>query len=232
MQLFCSKHLNNAFRFLWKVMGVAYANPPVSLLANAMTKIAYEGGRVVLCTPNWGRLGEPAYWRRLLDRMTVGKVQLPSGPIYVPEDLDTAMQAPEWTSFLSIVDGSLNPVPLCDLDHVLVQEVMAENCGRTLSDLKKPSPEHTSATLTGCESYDDELVRAIVREDAHNQLYEIASSIPPVDPNCVDLKRSLLGPAIAGGGRSGVNLTATFSCWKTCASHAACMLRRVRSSAL
>ena len=61
----------------------------------------------------------------MLDPMTVGRVQLPDGPIYVPEDSDTAMQAPEWASFLPIVDGSLNPVPLCDLDQVLLKEVMA-----------------------------------------------------------------------------------------------------------
>ena len=61
------------------------------------------------------------------------------------------MQAPEWASFLSIVDGSLNPVPLCDLDQVLLKEVMAENRSLTLSDLKNRSPEHLSATLTGCD---------------------------------------------------------------------------------
>ena len=65
-----------------------------------------------MCTPDWGCSGEHAYWRHMLDRMTVGRVQLPDGPISVPEDSDTAMQAPEWASFLSIVDGSLNPVPL------------------------------------------------------------------------------------------------------------------------
>ena len=132
MQLYCSKQLNNAFRFFWKAMGLAYANPPFSLLAKVLTKIAYEGGRVVMCTPDWGCSGEPAYSRRMLDLMTVGRVQLPDGPIYVPEDSDTAMQAPEWASFLSIVDGSLNPVPLCDLDQVLLKEVMAENRGLTL----------------------------------------------------------------------------------------------------
>ena len=52
MQLYCSKHLNNAFRFFWKAMGLAYANPPFSLLAKVLTKIAYEGGRVVTCTPD------------------------------------------------------------------------------------------------------------------------------------------------------------------------------------
>ena len=133
MQLYCSKQLNNAFRFFWKAMGLAYANRPFSLLAKVLTKIAYEGGRMVMCTPDWGCFGEHAYWRRMLDRMTVGRVQL---PIYVPGDSDTAIQSREWASFLSIVDGSLNPVPLCDLDQVLLKEVMAENRGLTLSDRK------------------------------------------------------------------------------------------------
>ena len=136
MQLYCSKHLNNAFCFLWKAMGLAYANCPFSLLAKVLTKIAYEGGRVVMCTPDWGSSGEHAYGHRMLHRMNVGRVQLPDGPIYVPEDSDTAMQAPEWATLLSIVDGSLNSVPLCDLDQVLLKEVMAENRGPTLSDLK------------------------------------------------------------------------------------------------
>ena len=190
MQLYCSKHLNNAFRFFWKAMGLVYATPPFSLLAKVLTKIAYEGGRVVMCTPDWGCSGEHAYWRRMLDRMTVGRVQLTDGPIYMPEDSDTAMQAPEWASFLSIVDGSLNPVPLCDLDQVLLKEVMAENRALTLSDFKNRSPEHLSATLTGRESPDGYLEPAAVAEDADDQLSEIASTIPPVDPSCVDLKHS------------------------------------------
>ena len=92
MQLYCSKQLNNAFRLFWKAMGLAYANPPFSLLAKVLTKIAYEGGRVVMCTPDWGCSGEHAYWRRMLDRTTVGRVQLADGPIYVREDSDKAMQ--------------------------------------------------------------------------------------------------------------------------------------------
>ena len=172
MQLYRSKQLNNAFCLFRKAMGLAYANPPFSLLAKVLTKIAYEGGRVVMCTPDWGCSGEHAYCRRMLDRMTVGRVQLPDGPIYVPEDSDTAMQAPEWASFLCIVDGSLNPVLLCDLDQVLLKEVMAENCGLTLFALKNRSPEHLSATLTGCESPEDYLEPAAVKEDADDQLSE------------------------------------------------------------
>ena len=44
--------------------------------------------------------------------------------------------------------------------------------------------------ITRCESCDDELVPAIVREDADNQLSEITSPIPPVDPGCIDVKHS------------------------------------------
>ena len=61
MQLFCPKHLNNAFRLFWKAMGLAYANPPFSLLAKVLTKIAYEGGRVVMRTPDWGCSGKHTY---------------------------------------------------------------------------------------------------------------------------------------------------------------------------
>ena len=190
MQLYCPKNLNNAFRFFWKAMGLAYANPSISLLAKVLTKIAYEEGRAVMCTPDWCCSGEHAYLHCMLDQMTVGRVQHPDGPIYVPEDSATARQAPEWASFLFIVDGSLNPSPLCDLDQVLLKEVMAEKRGLTLSDLKNRSPEHLSATLTGCESTDGYLEPAAVKKDADDQLSEVASNIPPADPSCVELKHS------------------------------------------
>ena len=73
---------------------------------------------------------------------------------------------------------------------MLLKEVMAENCGLTLSDIKKRSPEHLSATLTGCESPDGYLEPAAVNKDADDQLSEIDSTIPPVDPSCVELKHS------------------------------------------
>ena len=82
MQLYCSRYLNKAYRFYWKWMGLCYANPPFSQLAKVLTKVTLEGARVVPCTPNWGTTGEHAYWRRLLDRMTVGRTELPNGPIY------------------------------------------------------------------------------------------------------------------------------------------------------
>ena len=100
------------------------------------------------------------------------------------------MRAPPWASFLSIVDGSLNPVPLCDLDQVLLKEVLAEHNGLTLSHPKRRSREHLSATLTGCELPDCYPEPAAVREDADDQLSEIASTIPPVNPSCVELKHS------------------------------------------
>ena len=73
---------------------------------------------------------------------------------------------------------------------MLLKEVMAENRGLTLFDLKKRSPEHLSTTLTGCESPDGDLEPAAVKEDADDQLSEITSSIPPFDPSCVEHKHS------------------------------------------
>ena len=127
MQLHCSRYLKNAYRLYWKSMGLCYANPPFSQLPKVLTQIALEGARVVLCTPDWGATGEHAYWSRLLDRMTVGRTELPNGPIYVPEDSQETMPAPERGSFLSIVDGSLNPVPASDLNQVVLKDLMAEN---------------------------------------------------------------------------------------------------------
>ena len=74
MQLYCSKHLNNAFLLFWKAMGLVYANHPFSLLANLLIKSAHEGGRIVMFTPDWGCSGEHTYWRRVVDQMTVGRV--------------------------------------------------------------------------------------------------------------------------------------------------------------
>ena len=73
---------------------------------------------------------------------------------------------------------------------MLLKEVMAENCRLTLSDPKNRSPEHLSATLTGCESPDGYLEPAAVKEDAADQPSEIASTISPVEPSCVELKHS------------------------------------------
>ena len=77
MQLYCSKYVKNAYRFYWKSMGLCYANPPFSQLAKVPTKIALERARVFLCTAERGTTGEHTYWRRPLDRMTVGRTELP-----------------------------------------------------------------------------------------------------------------------------------------------------------
>ena len=191
MQVFCSGYLDNTYRFYWKSMGLCYANSPFSPLAKVLTKIALQGARVVLCTPDWGTTGEHVYWRRLLNRMTVGRTELPNGPIYVPEDSQETMPAPEWGSFLSIVDGSLNPVPVSDLNQVVLKELMAENRGLTLLDLKKRS-EYSSVTTTSGECSDEQETPAVSTPlaDADDRLSDIASAVPLVDPGVVTLKHS------------------------------------------
>ena len=144
---------------------------------------------MVLCTPHWGTTGEHAYWRRLLDHMTVGRTELPDGPIYVPEDSQETMPAPEWGSFLCIVDGSPNPVAVSDLDQVVLKELMAENRGFTLLDLKKRS-EYSSVTTTSGECSDEQETPVVSNPlaEAGDHLSEIASAIPPVNPEVLTLK--------------------------------------------
>ena len=47
MQLYCSRYLNNTYRLYWRSIGLCYANPPFSQLANVLTKIALEEGSCV-----------------------------------------------------------------------------------------------------------------------------------------------------------------------------------------
>ena len=146
---------------------------------------------MVLCSPDWGTTGEHAYWRRLLNRMTVTRTELPNGPIYVPEDFQEAMPAPEWGIVLSIVDGSLNPVPVSDLDQVVLKELMANSKGLTLLDLKKRS-EYSSVTITSDECSDEQETQAVSTPlaDADDRLSDIASAIPLDDSEVVTLKHS------------------------------------------
>ena len=67
-------------------MGFWYANPALSQLSKVLTKVALEIATVVLCSSNLGTTGEHVFWSRLLDRMTVGRTELPNRPIYALEN--------------------------------------------------------------------------------------------------------------------------------------------------
>ena len=135
---------------------------------------------MVQCTPDWGTTGEHAYWRRLLDRITVGRPELPNGPIYIPEDSRETMPAADWRSFLSILDGSLNSVPVSDLDQVVLKELMAlpswisRNVRVLFGHYYEQGTPAVSTPLA----------------DADDRLSNIASGIFPVDREMVTLKHS------------------------------------------
>ena len=94
---------------------------------------------MVLCTPDWGNTWEHAYSRRLLDSKGLGRTEPLHGLIYVPDNSHETIPVPEWGSFLSIVDASLNPVLVSDLGQVVLKELMAEHRDLTLLYLKKRS---------------------------------------------------------------------------------------------
>ena len=81
MQLYCSRYLNTAHRFYQRRMALCNANSPFSQLVKMFSKIALEGDRVVLCTPDLCTTGKHTCWRRFSDRTTVGRS--PGGPIRI-----------------------------------------------------------------------------------------------------------------------------------------------------
>ena len=46
-----------------------------------------------------------------MDKLTLTSIQLPDQAIYVPLGRKTPIRKPGWGSMLSVVDGSLVPVP-------------------------------------------------------------------------------------------------------------------------
>ena len=126
-----------------------------------------------------------------MDRITFERTELPDSQIYVPEDSQETMPALESGSFLFIVDGSLNAVPVSDLDQVVLTELMVENRGLTLLDLQRRS-EYSSVTTTSNECSDEQETPAVSGPlaDAHDNVSEITSAIQPADPEVLTLKHS------------------------------------------
>ena len=75
--------------------------------------------------------------------------------------------------------GSLNPVPVSDLDQVVLKELMAKNRGLTPLDLKKSS-EYSSVTTTSGDCPDEQVTPVVSTPlaDADDRLSDIASVIP------------------------------------------------------
>ena len=101
------------------------------------------------------------------------------------------MPAPAWGSFLSIVDGSQNPVSVSNLHQAVLKELMAKKRGLTLLDVKNRS-EYSSVTTTSCECSDEQETPAVSTHvaDADDHLSEIASAIPLVNPEVLTLKHN------------------------------------------
>ena len=127
LHLYCSKGKNCCYKFYWPSFGMAYGNPPFSGLGKVLTKVALERFCMVLCSPDWGAHGGSEYWRTLLDKLTRTSIRLPDDAIYVPLCRKTPIGKRGWGSMLSVMDGTLAPVPWEDLDSVMVQESQRES---------------------------------------------------------------------------------------------------------
>ena len=154
LDLYCSKGKNCCYKVYWSFFGLAYGNSRFSELGKVLTKVALEHSRMVLCSPHWGAHGGKEYWRTLLDKLTLTSIQLPDDAIYVPLGRKTPIGKPGWGSMLSVLDGSLAPVPWEDVDPAMVQEIQRESSGLTLDVLKNQlRPGDAVETTAGGDEY-------------------------------------------------------------------------------
>ena len=154
LDLYCSKGKNCCCKFYWPSFGITYGNPRFSELGKVLTKVALERSGMVLCSPDWGAHGENEYWRTLWDKLTLTSIQLPDDAIYVPLGCKTPIRKPGWGSMLSVVDGSLAPVPWENLDPAMVQEIQRESSGFILDVLKNHlRPRDAVETISGGDEY-------------------------------------------------------------------------------
>ena len=89
-----------------------------------------------------------------MDKPTLTSIQLPGDAIYVPLGRKTPIEKPGWASMLSVVDGSLAPVPWEDLDPAMVQEIQSESRRYSLGVLKNQlRPQYAVETTPGRDKY-------------------------------------------------------------------------------
>ena len=131
----------NAWTYHWGMMSQgepAWANPPFSRLLEVVHKIIIDQAKVVLCTPDWGKSGTCGKWRGLLDRITIIRVPLPEGQLYIPNGSRKRLPSPQWGSMLSLVDGKR--VDMEELDQEIVKKLSKLNKGRSFEDLEGGKP--------------------------------------------------------------------------------------------
>ena len=140
--LFCSKS-NSAWSYDWGKLHKSdkdylWANPPFSKLLLAITKVCVDQARVILVTPDWGDTGDVGRWRRLLDRLTIDRVEVSTGvPIFKKDKMDIPMPPPPWTTIVSILDGKQNQIRVSELDPIIVNKLSRMNKGKGLKELQE-----------------------------------------------------------------------------------------------
>ena len=154
LDLYCSKGKNCCYTFYWPSFRMAYGNQRFSEVGKVLTKVALERSRMVLCSPDWEAHGGNEYSPTLLDKLTLRTIRLPDDAMYVPLGCKTPIRKPGWGSMLSVVEGSLAPVPWEDLDYAMVQKIQRESNGYTLDILKNQlRPQDAVETTPGGDKY-------------------------------------------------------------------------------
>ena len=136
LDLCSSKGQSCCYKFYWPSFRMAYRKPRSSELGKILTKVAMEGSRMFLCSPDQGVHGGTEYCRSVWEKLTMTSTQLPDDASHVLLGRKTPIRKPEPGSMLSVVVGSPAPVSWEDLNSALVQEMKRDRRGYTLDVLK------------------------------------------------------------------------------------------------
>ena len=77
LDLCSSKGQSCCYKFYRPSFGMAYGKPRSSELGKILTKVAMEGSRMFLCSPDEGVHGGTEYWRSVSEKLTMTSTQLP-----------------------------------------------------------------------------------------------------------------------------------------------------------
>lgn len=130
---------NSAWRYNWSKLTrkneeILWANPPFSQMSKVVTKLCLEPCKMVLVYPNW----VDQYWYPILEKISVAKVQVPSGvKLYKSDWDDRPLPAPQWNTCVSLVDTTSMKVDERELDPKIVKFIQKSSKNWNLDDLQR-----------------------------------------------------------------------------------------------
>ena len=147
---------------------------------------------MILVTPDWN----DQYWSRLLDKISIARVEIPSGTkLYVGDWGKEPLPAPPWNTYVSLVDTVVRKVPLAELNPKMVQQVQKASRAWGFEELEREVRKYPRTILE--ETMDKEVQVEGLGEKIANWLDDMPCD-PQLDPptHCIDLAHPIIDPLV------------------------------------